>query len=82
MGVVTHTYNPSYPGGSEAGLRLAPGKIRRPYLKNKLKQKGLLHGSSSRVLASTSPEFKLQNGPCQKGKRTGGKCKIRTGELF
>jgi hypothetical protein len=39
-GVMAHTCNPSYTGGRDKRLA-GPYKSTRPYLKNKIKQKGL-----------------------------------------
>jgi hypothetical protein len=52
--MVTYAYRPSYSG--DGGRRI---RVWRPYLKNKLKAKGLEHTSNGRVLAYQvgGPEF-------------------------
>jgi hypothetical protein len=74
--MVTHTWNPSYSeaeiGGS--GSETDPDKVlRKHYLKNKLKAKGLGHDSTGRVFTGQvwgSPEFNPQY--CQKKKKDQG----------
>jgi hypothetical protein len=43
LGIVAHAFNPSYLGGKSRRVETSdPGKVRmKPYLKNKLKAKGL-----------------------------------------
>jgi hypothetical protein len=53
QGVVAHTCDPSYSEDEVEGSRskAGPGKITRPYLKNKLKKKDWEHGSRGRAFA-------------------------------
>jgi hypothetical protein len=63
--MVMHTSNPSYLGGGDRKIMVGGcGKSEKPYLKNKLKQKGLETWLKS---YSTGSEFKPQC--CQKKKK-------------